>query len=51
MEKAPVFEQLSPETQKTKEEIEAKYTVAPDGTIIKIHDYFDNPETPEKQLS
>lgn len=51
MKKAPVLEQLDPETQKTKEKIEAEYTVAPDGTIITINAYFDNPETPEKQLS
>lgn len=41
--KTPVFAQIK--------DLEKNYTIAPDGTVVKINDYFANPETPEKQLS
>jgi hypothetical protein len=42
-EKTPVFAQI--------DDLEKNYTIAPDGTVVKINDYFANPESPEKQLS
>ena len=47
----PVLEQLDEETKKGIKDLQKNYTIAPDGTVIKINDYFANPETPEKQLS
>jgi|GEM_PF-5383337 hypothetical protein len=49
-ETAPV-EQLDPETKEEIKDLQEDYTIAPDGTVVKINDYFANPETPEKQLS
>jgi len=44
-------EQLDERTQKDIKDLRENYTIAPDGTVVKINDYFANPETPEKQLS
>lgn len=50
-EKAPIDEQLDEKTKKEIKDLQKDYTIAPDGTVVKINDYFANPETPEKQLS
>ena len=50
-ETAPRMEQLDEETQKEIKDLQEDYTIAPDGTVVKINDYFANPETLEKQLS
>lgn len=49
--KTPVFAQIDEETKGDIKELQEDYTIAPDGTVVKIHDYFANPESPEKQLS
>lgn len=48
---APTIEQIDEKTKEEIEELQQDYTIAPDGTVVKINDYFANPETPEKQLS
>lgn len=48
---APTMQQLDEGTREEIEELQEDYTIAPDGTVVKINDYFANPETPEKQLS
>ena len=50
-ENLPRIEQLDEKTRKDIEDLQEDYTIAPDGTVVKINDYFANPETPEKQLS
>ena len=47
----PRIEQLDEETREEIRDLQKDYTIAPDGTVVKINDYFANPETPEKQLS
>ena len=46
-----VVEQLDEKTRQKIKNLDKNYTIAPDGTVVKINDYFANPETPEKQLS
>ena len=50
-ENLPRIEQLDKETQEEIRDLQKDYTIAPDGTVVKIRDYFANPETPAKQLS
>ena len=50
-ETVPVLEQLDPQTKEKIKDLQEDFTIAPDGTVVKINDYFANPETPEKQLS
>lgn len=47
---API-EQIDEKTKKEIKDLKKDYTIAPDGTVVTINDYFANPETPEKQLS
>ena len=47
----PRIEQLDEETQEEIRDLQKDYTIAPDGTVVTINDYLDNPESPEKQLS
>ena len=42
-ETAPVLEQIDPETKQEIENLREDYTIAPDGTVVKINDYFANP--------
>ncbi len=44
MEKIQVLEQVDTETKEAVEEMQNDYAVALDGTIVKINQYFDNPE-------
>lgn len=44
MEKIEVLEQVDNETKEAVEEMEKDYAVALDGSIVKINQYFDNPE-------
>ena len=48
---APVLEQIDEKTKEKIKDLQEDFTIAPDGTVVKINDYFANPETPEKQLS
>ncbi len=48
--KVPVVEQLN-EAEKIEQKLKKEYTLSPDGTIIKINDYLENPESATEQLA
>lgn len=48
-ETAPVIEQIDPEIQKDIKDLEENYAAAPDGSVVKINDYLENPETPRDE--
>jgi len=45
MEKIEVLEQVDTETKEAVDKLEKDYAIALDGSIVKINQYFDNPET------
>jgi len=44
MEKIEVLEQVDTDTKEAVDEMEKDYAIALDGSIVKINQYFDNPE-------
>ncbi len=44
-ENIPVFEQIDPDTKNKIEKLKDDYAVAYDGSMVKINDYLENPET------
>lgn len=50
MTKIDVFEQIDPRVSKQIEELEKEYTTAIDGTLVKINNYFNNPEMRQDEI-
>jgi hypothetical protein len=44
-----VLEQIDPNTQEKIEKLQDNYAVAYDGSLVKINDYLENPETPRDE--